>query len=39
VTDALISLVGEPAERQRTLQLLGNLAADHSTVPSGAPSR
>ncbi|GAA1247147.1 TIGR03564 family F420-dependent LLM class oxidoreductase [Pseudonocardia aurantiaca] len=37
VTDALISLVGEPAERQRTLQLLGHLAADHRTVPSGAP--
>jgi F420-dependent oxidoreductase-like protein len=37
VTDALISLVGEPAARQRTLQLLGHLAADHPTVPSGAP--
>jgi hypothetical protein len=33
VTDALISLVGEPAERQRTLQLLGHLAADHRTRP------
>lgn len=35
VTDALVSLVGDPDERARTLRLLGEITANHRRGPGG----